>query len=89
MVTNGGADYIDTSTNKKYDIKSFRSYPNGQTAPRKGAFKLQNATANVTKEIKKGYYVIIGTVGLTNEHLFELKAALKEMGYSEYILWYY
>ncbi len=41
------------------------------------------------KEIKKGYYVIIDTVGLTNEHLFELKAALEEMGYSEYILWYY
>ena len=38
---------------------------------------------------KKGYYVIIDTVGLTNEHLFELKAALEEMGYSEYILWYY
>jgi len=36
---------------------------------RKGAFKLQNATADVTKEIKKGYYVIIDTVGLTNEHL--------------------
>lgn len=77
------------STNKKYDIKSFRLYPNGQTAPRKGAFKLQNATADVTKKIKKGYYVIIDTVGLTNEHLFELKAALEEMGYSEYILWYY
>ena len=37
----------------------------------------------------QGYYVIIDTVGLTNEHLFELKAALEEMGYSEYILWYY
>ena len=89
MITGFSDDLTYYLVDKKYDIKSFRSYPNGQTAPRKGAFKLQNATADVTKEIKKGYYVIIDTVGLTNEHLFELKAALEEMGYSEYILWYY
>ena len=41
------------------------------------------------KENKTGYYVIKDTVGLTNKHIYKLKDALEEMGYSEYILWYY
>lgn len=37
-----GAEFIDETTGLKWDVKSFESYPNGHTSPKKGAFTVEN-----------------------------------------------
>ena len=84
----GGAEFIDKTTGKKYDVKSFKSYPNGQTSPKKGAFTVDKALKNIKKEFDRGYDVIINTTDLTNEHKVELIKALKEKGWINKVIFY-
>lgn len=60
-----GAEFIDTVTGIKWDIKSFVSHPKGATSARKGAFNLSRAVAKIEKEFANGHNVIIDTRRLT------------------------
>lgn len=85
---NGGAEFIDTTTNIKWDVKSFESYPNGHTEPRKGAFTASNAMKKINKEFDKNHNVIIDVRELVPEHVEALKKAIEETGVSDRIIWY-
>lgn len=82
------AEFIDTVTGKKYDVKSFQSYPNGHTSPKKGAFTVDKAMKNIKKEFNKGYDVIINTTDLMPEHVELLTNELKKQGMIDRILFY-
>ena len=89
------AEFIDSVTGKKYDVKSFQSYPIGAdgnpiTSPRKGAFKVENAMKNITKEFEKNGndFVIIDTSKLKQEHIEQLKNAIDQAGISDKIIWW-
>ena len=84
-----GAEYIDTETGIKWDIKSFVSHPKGATSARSGAFRLNRAIAKIEKEFANGHNVIIDTRRLTK---FDIEALTKEInsrGYSDRIIWYH
>jgi len=54
-----GAEFIDTTTGIKWDVKSFESYPSGRngipiTNPKKGAFTIQNGMQKIHEEFAKG-----------------------------------
>ena len=83
-----GAEFIDTSTDIKWDVKSFESYPNGHTSPRKGAFTVENAMKKINKEFKNGHNVIIDSRNLVPEHVEALKKAIESAGVSDRIIWY-
>lgn len=85
---NGGAEFIDVTTGIKWDIKSFESYPNGHTDPKKGAFTVSNAMKKINKEFDKNHNVIIDVRELTPEHIEELKDAIEREGVSDRIIWY-
>lgn len=85
---NGGSEFIDTVTGKKYDIKSFISYPNGHTSPKKGAFTVDKAMGNIMKELDRGYDVIINTTNLIPEHRTMLINELKNKGLINKIIFY-
>ena len=85
---NGGAEFIDTTTGIKWDVKSFESYPNGHTEPRKGAFTVSNAMKKINAEINKNHNVIIDVRKLVAEHVDLLKKAIDEAGISDRIIWY-
>ncbi|WP_238904588.1 hypothetical protein [Clostridium sp. YIM B02506] len=89
------AEFIDTVTGKKIDVKSFESYPMGAdgtpiTSPRKGAFKVENAMKNIMKEFQKNGndIVIIDKSNLTVDHIKELEGAIKESGLENKIIWW-
>ena len=84
----GGAEFIDTTSGVKWDIKSFESYPNGHTSPKKGAFSVENGMKSINKELSKNYNVIVDTRNLVPEHVTQLKEAVKEAGVSSRIIWY-
>ncbi|MGX7417310.1 LXG domain-containing protein [Carnobacterium gallinarum] len=84
----GGAEFIDTVTGKKYDVKSFVSYPNGHTSPKKGAFTVDRSIKNIKKELNKNYNLIINTTDLTPEHRMELVNELKNQGIIDRIIFY-
>ena len=48
-----GADFIDTSTGQKWDVKSPVSHPKGHTSVRKGAFNVDKMMANVKKNFQE------------------------------------
>ncbi|GAB1764628.1 hypothetical protein PMEGAPL125_10480 [Priestia megaterium] len=83
-----GADFIDTVTEKKWHVKSFESYPNGHTSPKKGAFTVDNAMKKIKKEFERGHNVIIDDRNLTPEHTKQLKEAIQKEGISDKIIWY-
>ena len=85
---NNGAEFIDTTTGVKWDVKSFESYPNGHTEPRKGAFTISNAMKRLNSEFNKNHNVIIDVRGLIPEHIDALKRAIEEAGVSDRIIWY-
>lgn len=89
------AEFIDSLTGKKYDVKSFESTPIGSdgvpiTSPRKGAFKVENAIKNVVKEFEKNGndVVIIDKSKLIPEHVNELRNAIEEAGLTDKIIWW-
>lgn len=84
----GGAEFIDTTNNVKWDVKSFVSYPNGHTSPKKGAFTVNNGMKAINKEMNKTYNVIVDRRDMIPEHVEQLKEAIKKAGISDRIIWY-
>jgi hypothetical protein len=84
----GGAEFIDTTTGIKWDIKSFVSYPNGHTSPRKGAFTVEKAMKKINAEFRRGHNVIIDKRDLIPQHVKELEDAIKKNGVEDRIIWY-
>ncbi|KGR89400.1 hypothetical protein [Lysinibacillus boronitolerans] len=85
---NGGAEFIDTTNNTKWDVKSFVSYPNGHTSPKKGAFTVSNGMKGINKELEKNYNVIVDVRDMVPEHVEQLKEAIEKAGVSNRIIWY-
>ncbi|MCF7619671.1 hypothetical protein L3137_20785 [Bacillus sonorensis] len=83
-----GAEFIDTKTGIKWDVKSFESYPNGHTSPKKGAFTVNKAMNKIEKEFDRGHNVIIDKRKLVPEHIDQLEKAIKDAGFYSRILWY-
>lgn len=84
-----GAEFIDTVTGIKWDIKSFVSHPKGATSAKKGAFSLFRAIAKIEKEFNNGHNVIIDTRRLTKSDKESLINAINDKGYSDKIIWYH
>ena len=83
-----GADFIDTSTDQKWDIKSPISHPKGHTSVRKGAFSVDKMMANVKKEISRGNKVILDTRLLTKKDRQAFKDAIHAEGLDNDVIWY-
>lgn len=83
-----GADFIDTTTGQKWDIKSPVSHPKGHTSAKKGAFNLGKMMANVRKELSRGHKVILDTRRLTNADRQAFKDAIHSEGLDSNIIWY-
>ncbi|MCP3776151.1 phage late control D family protein [Paenibacillus sp. MZ04-78.2] len=88
-----GAEFIDTTTGLKWDVKSFESYPSGDngvpiTNPKKGAFTIQQGMKKLQKEFNNGNNVIIDTRKMEPEHIEQLKKAIDEAGAVNRIIWY-
>ncbi|MDR5587395.1 hypothetical protein [Clostridium aquiflavi] len=88
-----GAEFIDTTTGLKWDVKSFESYPMGRngipiTKVKKGAFSVDKGMEKIYGEFDKGNNVIIDKRLLTPEHIEQLKEAIKEAGIGDRIIWY-
>jgi hypothetical protein len=83
-----GADFIDTSTGQKWDIKSPISHPKGHTSVRKGAFNVDKMIANVKKEISRGNKVILDTRQLTSKDRQAFKDAIHAEGLDKSVIWY-
>lgn len=60
------------------------------TSPKKGAFKVENAMKNITKEFDKNGndIVVIDKSNLKLEHIKELEAAIKQSGLEKKIIWW-
>lgn len=84
-----GAEFIDTVTGIKWDVKSFVSHPKGATSARSGAFRLSRAIAKVEKEFANGHNVILDTRRLTKSDRESLINAISDKGYSDRIIWYH
>ncbi|MBT2283619.1 WXG100 family type VII secretion target [Paenibacillus polymyxa] len=88
-----GAEFIDTTTGIKWDVKSFESYPSGRngipiTNPKKGAFTIQSGMQKIHEEFAKGHDVIIDTKKMVPEHIEQLKKAIDKEGIADRILWF-
>ena len=83
-----GADFIDTTTGQKWDIKSPVSHPKGHHSVRKGAFSVEKILLNVKKEISRENNVILDTRRLTIKDRQTLKDAIKAEGIDNKIIWY-
>ncbi|WP_152392597.1 hypothetical protein [Paenibacillus guangzhouensis] len=83
-----GAEFIDTTTGTKWDVKSFESYPNGHTSPKKGAFTVEKSMNKIYTEFDRGHNVVIDTRELISDHVAQLKKAIEEAGISDRIIWY-
>ncbi|QAA30531.1 hypothetical protein C1I91_01985 [Clostridium manihotivorum] len=89
------AEFIDITTGKKIDVKSFESYPIGGdgkpiTSAKKGAFKVENAIKNIVKEFEKNGndIVVINKTKLTLQHIKELEEAIEKLGLKNKIIWW-
>ena len=83
-----GADFIDTTTGQKWDIKSPISHPKGHTSPKKGAFSVEKMLANVRKEISRKNKVILDTRRLTKADRKAFKEAIRSEGLDSKVIWY-
>ncbi|MEK3757092.1 hypothetical protein MKZ07_01535 [Paenibacillus sp. FSL P4-0338] len=88
-----GAEFIDTSSGLKWDVKSFESYPSGDngipiTNPKKGAFTIKQGMKKLQKEFDNGNNVIIDTRKMEPEHVEQLKKTIDEEGVTDKIIWY-
>ena len=86
----GGAEFYDESspTKQRWDVKSYESYPNGHTNPKKGAFSVKRTLENMYKKLNKDINLIIDTRGLIPEHVAQLKDAVSKEGIADRIIWY-
>ncbi|MED1919411.1 hypothetical protein [Brevibacillus sp. DP1.3A] len=86
----GGAEFYDESspTKQRWDVKSYESYPNGHTNPKKGAFSVKRTLENMYKKLNKDINIIIDTRGLIPEHVAQLKDAVSKEGIADRIIWY-
>ncbi|RJG21435.1 contractile injection system protein, VgrG/Pvc8 family [Paenibacillus thiaminolyticus] len=86
----GGAEFYDESSPNKqrWDVKSYESYPNGHTDPKKGAFSVKTTLKNMYKKLNKDINIIIDTRGLIPEHIAQLKDAVTKEGIGDRIIWY-
>ena len=83
-IADKGAEFVDTVTGQKWDVKAFRSYaPKGQEI-----FKVEKALGTMGKEFDKGYNVILDTRNLTEKHLNELIKAIEKKGVSNRVIFY-
>jgi hypothetical protein len=78
-----GGEFIDADGNT-WDVKAFDS----RWPPKKGGFKLDRDIAKVESEIIKGENVIIDTSYLSQDHIKQLRAALKEKGIDHKVKWW-
>ncbi|GGF84092.1 hypothetical protein [Paenibacillus aceti] len=85
---NGGVEFIDTTNKVKWDVKSFVSYPNGHTSPKKGAFTVNNGMKAIYKELDETYNVIVDKRDMIPEHVEQLREAMEKAGISGGIIWY-
>ncbi|HBU85213.1 MAG TPA: late control protein, partial [Paenibacillus sp.] len=88
-----GAEFIDTSSGLKWDVKSFESYQSGDngvpiTNPKKGAFTIKQGMKKLQKEFDNGNNVIIDTRKMEPKHVEQLKKAIDEEGVTDKIIWY-
>ena len=83
-----GADFIDTTNNQKWDIKSPISHPKGHTSARKGAFNVDRMLSNVKKEIARRHKVVLDTRRLNKTDRQKFKDAIKAEGLNEHVIWY-
>lgn len=83
-----GADFIDTTTGQKWDIKSPVSHPKGHHSVRKGAFNVEKIMVNIKKEISRGHNVILDTRRLTSKDRLALQNAIKDEKLNDKIIWY-
>lgn len=85
---NKGADFIDTTTGIKWDVKSPISKPAGHTRLRNGAFEISDFMKKVFREINNGHNVIIDVSRIEQRHRNELRTAVQESGISDKIMWF-
>lgn len=83
-----GADFIDTSTGIKWDVKSPVNKPAGHTSVRKGAFSVAIMMRKIRREVAHNHNVIIDTRRITQNQIVLLKNAISEAGLDNKILWY-
>lgn len=77
-----------TINNVKWDVKSFVSFPNGHTSPKKGAFTVNNGMKAINKELDENYNVIVDKRDMIPEHVKQLKEAIEKAGISDRVIWY-
>jgi len=77
---NGDADFIDTSTGQKWDVKGFNSYykPKG--------YNLSDAITNIKKSISKNEYVMLDTRKMFEADVQELMAEIVRRGWQDKVL---
>ena len=83
-----GADFIDSSTGIKWDVKSPVNRPAGHTSVRKGAFSVTVMMRKIRREVAHNHNVIIDTRRITKNQIVLLKNAISEAGLDNKILWY-
>lgn len=84
-----GADFIDSKTGIKWDVKSPVNKPAGHTSARKGAFNVEVMMRKIRREIAHNHNVILDTRRITKRQIASLKQAIGEAGFDSKILWYY
>ncbi|MFW5433396.1 late control protein [Paenibacillus apiarius] len=86
----GGAEFYDelSPTKQRWDVKSYESYPNGHTDPKKGAFSVKTTLKNMYKKLNKDINIIIDTRQLIPEHIAQLKEAIAKEGIGDRVIWY-
>ena len=76
----GRADFIDTETGQKWDVKGFYS----KFAPR--GYTLKVAMSKIIESITKGEYVMLDARNLYPEHLAELLGEIVQQGLTDKVL---
>ncbi|MBR4669323.1 MAG: hypothetical protein IKO84_01870 [Butyrivibrio sp.] len=79
----GAAEFIEEN-GTKWDVKSFNSnYP-----VKKGGFELNRVMRTINKSLEKQENVIVDTLNMSQEHITELKAAVKANGIDDKVIFW-
>lgn len=87
--SSNGAEFIDTITGIKWDVKSYVSHPKGHRSARKGAFNLSRAISKIEREFSNEHNIIIDTRRMTKADRESLIEEIDRRGYSDRIIWYH